>query len=105
MARVITGKESISRRLRETLAALEQGEQEEGESQLSALMRDVQRLLKPIRGSSVWTPGFAGDQVGLDHLNVKHLEVGIKKAQSYARGRDLLAATAAMRQAFDDWTR
>jgi hypothetical protein len=71
MARVITGKESISRWLRETLAALEQGEQEEGESQLSALMGDVQRLLKPIhnpaRGSSVRAPGFAGDQVGLDH--------------------------------------
>jgi hypothetical protein len=42
--------------------------------------------------SPVWCPALTEDQVGLDHLNVKHLEAGIKKAQSYVRGRDLLAA-------------
>jgi hypothetical protein len=102
-------KESISSSLYDALAVLEQGDQEQSESQLSALMGDVRRLVKQVphatKGSVVRTPRFVGDQFGLDHAVLVQLEAGIGKAQSFTRGRDLKSAASATRQAFDDWTR
>ena len=104
----ISGKQAVSTLLDEVFVALQQGEQEESESRLSALKGAVQRFLKPIhnppRGIPSRSPGFIGDEHGLDHEKLQRLEININKAQSYVRGRNLHAAATIIRQSFGDWT-
>lgn len=106
MARIITGEETISGWLRETVAALERRDQEESEALLSSLMGDVLRLLRPNpgRGFRASTSGFAGDRFGLDHGKLKNLETALRVAQSFVRSRDLYSAVGPMRQGFHAWT-